>query len=164
MNGSRFHFHHWPFRPARHVGRIAALEHDAFDRLGIVAGAGRRRIGARGGELVPGRERDQRREIDARLVEPRDEGFEPRAALRERQLAQILVAVDEKIVGAQMRGKFGDQLRRDGFAVEPLLQHVEALHAALAQDQQARRRSRRRRRSASSRSGKLLEMSSPVRE
>ena len=45
------------------------------------------------------------------------------------------VAVGEKIVGAQMRGKFGDQLRRDGFAVEPLLQHVEGLHAALAHDQ-----------------------------
>ena len=38
--------------------------------------------------------------------------FEPRAPLGERQLAQILVAVDQQIVGAQMRGKFGEQLRR----------------------------------------------------
>ena len=86
--------------------RVAALEHDAFDRLGIVAGAGRGRIGARGGEFVPGGEWHQRREIDARIVEPRDECFEPRAPLGERQLAQILVAVDQQIVGAQMRGKF----------------------------------------------------------
>ena len=35
-----------------------------------------------------------------------------------------------------MRGKLGDQLRRDGFAVEPLLQHVERLHAMIAHDQQ----------------------------
>ena len=64
-------------------------------------------FGACGGELVPGGERDQRREIDARIVEPRDERFEPRAALRANgSVAQILVAVDQQIVGAQMRGKF----------------------------------------------------------
>ncbi len=34
-----------------------------------------------------------------------------------------------------MRGKFRDQLRRDGFAIEPLLQHVERLHPAVAHDQ-----------------------------
>ena len=91
---------------------------------------------ARGGELVPGRERHQRREIDARLAEPRDEGLQPRAPLGERTLAQVLVAIDQQIVGAQMRGKLGQQLGVDGLAVEPLLQHVEALHAAVAHDQQ----------------------------
>ena len=35
-----------------------------------------------------------------------------------------------------MRGKFGEQLWRDGFAIEPLLQHVERLHAAIAHDQE----------------------------
>ncbi len=35
-----------------------------------------------------------------------------------------------------MRGKLGQELGRDGLAVEPLLQHVEGLHAALAHDQQ----------------------------
>src|SRR3954468_13141096 len=35
-----------------------------------------------------------------------------------------------------MRRVFRDELRRDGLAVEALLQDVEALHAALAQDQE----------------------------
>ena len=35
-----------------------------------------------------------------------------------------------------MRRKLGGELRRDRFAVEPLLQHVEGLHAAVAHDQQ----------------------------
>ena len=35
-----------------------------------------------------------------------------------------------------MRRKFGHQFRRDGFAIEPLLQHVERLHAAVAHDQE----------------------------
>ncbi len=34
-----------------------------------------------------------------------------------------------------MRGEFGDQFCRDGFAIEPLLQHVERLHAAVPHDQ-----------------------------
>ena len=36
--------------------------------------------------------------------------FEPRAARGERKLAQVLVAVGEQIVGAQMRGKLGHEL------------------------------------------------------
>ena len=164
MNGSRFHFHHGPFGRPGTIGRVAALEHDAFDRLGIRAGAGRGRVLARGGQLVPGGERHQRREVDARLVQARDEGFEPRAALGERALAQVLVAVDQQIVGAQMRRKFGQQLGVDGLAVEPLLQHVEALHPAFAHDQQFAVDRAAGSRSASIRSGKLPEMSSPVRE
>ena len=35
-----------------------------------------------------------------------------------------------------MRGKLQQQLRRDGLAVQPLLQHVERLHAAVADNQQ----------------------------
>ena len=66
----------------------------------------------------------------------RQQASEPRAPLGERTLAQILRAIDQQIVGAQMRGKFRQQLRRDGLAVEPLLQHVEGLHAALAHHQQ----------------------------
>ena len=116
MIGSRFHFHHGPFGRPGTIGRIAALEHDAFDRVGIVARAGRRRIGARRGQFVPGRERNERREIDARIVEPRDEALRAAcAALGERQLAQILVAVGEQIVGAQMRGKFRHQLAASRF-------------------------------------------------
>ena len=90
-HGSRFHFHHRPFRPARHVGCVAPLEHDAFDRFGILARTGGGRVGARRCQLIPGFERDERREIDARIVEPRNEFLQPRAALRERQAAQVLV-------------------------------------------------------------------------
>ena len=89
---------------------------------------------------------------------------QPRAPLGERQLAQVLAAFDQQIVGAQMRGKFRQQLRRHGLAVEPLLQHVERLHAAVAHDQQLAVDRAVGSRSASARSGKLLEMSSPVRE
>ena len=67
---------------------------------------------ARRREFLPGRERNERREIDARLAEPRDEVFQPGAARGERQRAQILVAVGEEVIGAQMRGKFGQQLWR----------------------------------------------------
>ena len=70
------------------------------------------------------------------MIEFRDQRFEPRAPLGEGQLAQVLAVFDQEIVGAQMRGKFGEQLRVHGLAVEPLLQHVERLHAAVAQDQQ----------------------------
>ena len=96
------------------------------------AAAGLFRAALRSSQLANGNER---REIDARLVEPGDKLFEPRAPRRERQLAQILIAVGEKIVGAQMRGKLGHQFFGDGFAIEPLLQHVERLHALVAHDQ-----------------------------
>ncbi len=122
------------FRPAGQVERVAPLEHDAFDRRGVVAG--RRRIFARGAKFVPGREWDEGREIDALIVESRDKAFQPRAALGKGPLAQILAAVGKQVVGTQMSGEFRDQLRRHGFAVEPLLQHVERLHPALAHDQQ----------------------------
>ena len=48
------------------------------------------------------------------------------------------------------------QFRRHGLAVEPLLQHVERLHAALAHDQQLAVDARRRSASASSEIGKAL--------
>jgi len=69
-------------------------------------------------------------------AEPRDEFLQPGAPLGKRTLAQILFALDQEVVGAQMRGEFRQQLGVDGFAIEPLLQHVEALHAAVAQDQE----------------------------
>ena len=90
-----------------------------------MTGAGRCRIFSRGGEIIPRYERNERRKIDARIAEPRDESFEARAAVDEWKLAQVFFAVGEKIVGAQMRGKLRRQLAGDGFAVEPLLQHVE---------------------------------------
>jgi hypothetical protein len=56
--------------------------------------------------------------------------------LREGKPAQVLLAVDQQIVCAQVRGEFSQQLARDGFAIEPLLQHAEALHPPGAHDQQ----------------------------
>jgi hypothetical protein len=87
-------------------------------------------------QLVPAAKRNERRQIDPVIVEPRDEAFEPGAALGKRPLAQILLAIGQQIVGAQMRRKFRHQLGRDGFAVKPLLQHVEHLHPAVAHDQE----------------------------
>ena len=81
----------------------------------------------------------------------------------ERQFAQIVVAVDQQIVGAQMRRKFREQLGADGLAIEPLLQHVEALHPAVAHDQQFAV-DRRREPQRVDQIGKAAEMSSPVRE
>ena len=69
------------------------------------------------------------------ILEPRHECFEAGAPRCKRLLAQIIDAVDEQIVGAQMRWKIGEELGVDSFAVEPLLQHVETLHAPLAHDQ-----------------------------
>ena len=137
MSGSRFHFHHRPFGRPGHVGGVAALQHDAFDRLRIGAGAGRGGIGARRGQRRPrcrtARAARGRRADRSSLC---DEGFQPRAPLGEGQVAQVLGAVHQQIVGAQMRGKLQQQLRRHGLAVQPLLQHVERLHAAVAHDQQ----------------------------
>src|SRR6476620_7945973 len=67
---------------------------------------------------------------------PSHKRLESRAPFRQRQLAQVFVAFDQKVVGTQMRRKLSEELRRDRFAVEPLLQNVERLNAALAHDQQ----------------------------
>ena len=107
-----------------------------FDRLGIDARPGRRRIFARGHEIVPRGERNEGREVDAGLAEARNELFEPPPAVGERELTQILLAVGQEVIGAQVRGKFRHELVGDGFAIEPLLQHVERLHAAIAHDQE----------------------------
>ena len=102
---------------------------------GIFARAGGGGIGARGDQLRPGLERNERGEIDTRIVQPRDEFFQQLAALGERALAQILLALGKQIISAQMRWKFRQQFRVDGFAVEPLLQDVERLHASVTHDQ-----------------------------
>src|SRR4029077_10542631 len=115
---------------------IPALEHDAFDRLGIRTCAGGGRISASGGEFVPRAERHQWREIDPRLMQTRDERFQPCPAFREGTLAQVFLAVYQEVVGAEMGGKFSQQLGVDALAIEPLLQDVETLHPAVAHDQQ----------------------------
>ena len=122
--------------PSRHIERGAGFEHDALDRRRIGAGAGGHWIFSRRNQLVPAAECDQRRQIDPFLIKPHHKIFEPLAPLGKGPLTQVLPAVGEETVGAQMRGKIRHQLGRDGFAVEALLQHVEALHPAIAHDQQ----------------------------
>ena len=82
------------------------------------------------------RERHHGREVDARIVEARDERLQAPAPLGKGQGAQVLVALGQDVVDAQMRRKIGDQLRGHGLPVQALLQHVEALHPSVAHDQQ----------------------------
>ena len=49
------------FRPARQIGRIAALEHDAFDGFGVLAGARSGGIASCGGQSLPAIEGNRRR-------------------------------------------------------------------------------------------------------
>ena len=136
MCGSRFHFHHWPLGAAGQIGGVAALQHHAFDRIGVLAGAGAGRIFARRRQRVPMVEGDRRRQVYSGIVEPGDKRLQPLAALGERQGAQIGLAVAEQIIGAQMDRIILHQLRRNDFAVEALLQDVETLHTPFAHHQQ----------------------------
>ncbi len=98
-----------------------------------------------------------------RRIEAGDEALEPGPPLDEGKRAQVLLAVDQQIVCAQMGRKLRQQPGVDGLAVEPLLQHVEALHPASRTISSSPSMAPGMR-SASIRSGKLAEMSSPVRE
>src|SRR6202040_4050750 len=79
---------------------------------------------------------NDRGRIDARIAEPADQRFQARAPLDERAVTHVAFIVEKKIIGAQMRGKLTVHFRRDGLAVEALLQRIERLHVALAHDQQ----------------------------
>jgi hypothetical protein len=50
-------------------------------------------------------------------------------------LPQVLIALDQEIVSAQMRRIVPHELGGDGFAVEPLLQNIEALDASVPHHQ-----------------------------
>ena len=117
----------WPFRPARHIGRVAPLQHDAFDRLGIGAragGAGSARAAASSSQLANGTSGERSTRGSPSL---RDAALPARARRSiERQRAHILAAFDQQIVGAQMQREIPRAAWRHGLAVEPLLQHVEA--------------------------------------
>ena len=69
-------------------------------------------------------------------MQTRDERFQPCPAFREGTLPQVFLALHQEVVGAEMGGKFGQQLGVDALAIEPLLQDVETLHPAVAHDQQ----------------------------
>ena len=70
------------------------------------------------------------------MGEAAHQGLQPLPALHEGQGAQILAALRQQVIGAQVRRIGGDEFRRHGLAVQPLLQDVEALHPPLAHDQQ----------------------------
>ena len=139
----------FPFPPlalgaAGQIEHITALQHHALDRFGIRAGTGAGGIGARRRQRVPAIERDRRRQVDARVVPASSMNASSRARRSMNGSSRRSILRRRKqVVGAQMDRIFLDQFRRHRFAVEPLLQHVERLHAAVAQHQQARRRSRR---------------------
>ena len=125
---------------AGEVGAVAPLQHDALDdRVG--------RRGAQRGEVVAGREGQERREVDARRVEGRDQGFERGAALGEGERAQVAVPELQQVVGAQVRRVAAQVGGRDRLAVQPLLQVGEAgdRRRRPAGGRAARRRARRRR-------------------
>lgn len=88
--------------PSRHVRRVTALQHDAFDSIGVSARRGR--IGANRREIAPCSEGDLRRKLDTGIVKRRDEINEPPPPVFKWQLAQIIVAAGEQIVGAQVNG------------------------------------------------------------
>jgi len=89
-----------------------------------------------GRECLPAVEGDRRRQVDAGVIEPCHKTFQPRPAFGKRQGTQVGIALAEQVVGAQMDRIVLYQLRRYDLAVQPLLQHVEALHAAIANHQQ----------------------------
>ena len=89
-------------------------------------GAARRR-----GEVVPGGEGEERGEVEAGGVEGGGEGFEGGAALGEGEGAEVAGAVLEEVVGAQVRGVAAELGRRDGLAVQALLQVGEGGDAAV---------------------------------
>ncbi len=65
-----------------------------------------------------------------------DEGSELRAPLAEGKGTQVLAVERQQVVGADRGGIVGEQLHRDGAPVQPLLQHAERLHEAVAHDEQ----------------------------
>ncbi len=87
--------------PARLVDRIPALEHQPLGRLGIALG----RVGAQGRQRLPGLERLHRRQVDPRRAEAADEILQPTAPPGQGQMADILGAVGQDVVGADTGGE-----------------------------------------------------------
>ncbi len=97
--------------------KAAGIETDARQRVPIVEG-------------------HDRRQVDARVVEPRHEGFEPLPAISEREPAEVLPVRHEDVVGPHVDRVLRDRLGRNALAVQALLQAREGLHPAFDHDQQ----------------------------
>ena len=106
-----------PFRPPGEVGRLALLDHHAFDdRMRRLPGASRRGLPSR--RTRPRGERSKRRRI-----ERADESLEAARAARVKGSARsVLVALLQKVVAAHEHRILLAHLRRHGLAVQPLLQ------------------------------------------
>src|SRR5262249_27509749 len=61
---------------------------------------------------------------------------EPCAALFKRQRAQIVLPIDQQIVCAKVRREFREHSGVYTLSIETLLQDIEALHAAIAHDEE----------------------------
>ena len=115
--------------PAGDIGTVAALQHQPLD-------AGLARPRPQFFKLGHGGKVEQRRDVGARRLGLLVPSFEPRAALGEGQGAEIVLALIEHVVEADM-GRVGFQHGgRHALAVQPLLQIVERRHLPPAHHQQ----------------------------
>ncbi len=141
------------------VDAVPALQHQAF-------GDGRvalRRLGAQGGQGLPGVERLDRRQVDARAGGLGHERLQPLASLGERQAAQVGLAVQQQVVGADAGGIGLQLLGVHRLAVQPLLQVARSWPAPPSRITSSSPSIAPSKLRASTTSGKVAEMSSPVR-
>src|SRR5438477_13197963 len=100
-----------PFWAARQIERIAALQHHAFDRLGVLARAGTSRIAPCSRQRLPAIKLNGWRQVYPLVIELCHEIFEPPPAFGKWQRAKVAIALAKQIVSAQMDRVFLDQLR-----------------------------------------------------
>src|SRR5437762_13192894 len=90
-----------PFWAARQIERIAALQHHAFDRLGVLARPGTGRIAPCSRQRAPAIKVNGGRQVYPLVVELCHEIFEPPPAFGTWQRANVAVVLAVQIVSAQ---------------------------------------------------------------
>ena len=118
-----------PLHPTRHIGRIAALQHQPFDRRGTRAVAQHHQLIERG-------EPDQLRQIHPRRPRPRIPGLQPLPPRIERQRTHILGRLEQHVVEPDADRVIRHHARADHLAVQPLLQIGERRDLTIAHHQQ----------------------------
>ena len=127
-----------PFRAARHIDRIRALQHQRLRSRSASAPAPKARGSlARLRQLRPRMRKAPSGERSSRA----QSAAATKASSRRRRSAKGSArrsspSSRRQIIGADMRREIGEKLGRDRLAIEPLLQHAERLDAAVAHDQQ----------------------------
>src|SRR4051812_34886679 len=99
-----------PFGAARQIERIVALQHHAFDRLGVLACAGTGWIAPCSRQRLPAIKVNGWRQVSSLIAELCHKIFEPPPAFRKWQRAKVAIAVPKQIVSAQVNREFLDQL------------------------------------------------------